>query len=90
MAQGFIDPQSDFAAMVRKGAAVEWGKRAVDLAQAAGQSVDAASLVRWLDQAELADTNALRATNPVLHQERYDEAAAAAQEFASVQGIWRT
>jgi hypothetical protein len=88
MAQGFINPQSDFAATLRKAAAADWGKRAVDLAKAAGQPVDLVSLSRWLDQAEPEDTKALRATNPALHRERYDEAAAAAQEIASLQGIW--
>lgn len=90
MAQGVIDPRSDFAAMARKGAAADWGSRAVDLAKAAGQSVDAASLGRWLDQVEPADARALRATNPALHRERYEEASVAAQEIASVQGIWST
>lgn len=88
MAQGFIDPQSEFAVSVRKAAAADWGKRAVDLAKAAGQSVDAASLGHWLDQAEPQEAKALRTANPGLHREQYDEAAVAAQEFASIEGIW--
>ncbi len=88
MAKGFIDPQSDFAVTVRQAAAAEWGKRAVDLAKAAGQSVDAASLDHWVAQAESQETRALKATNPALYQERYDEAATKAQQFATIEGMW--
>jgi hypothetical protein len=57
------------------------------LAKAAGQSVDVASLDHWLAQAEPHEAKALQTANPALYQERYGEAAAA-QEFADVEGMW--
>jgi hypothetical protein len=88
MARGFIDPESDLATTARRVAAAEWGKRAVDLAKAAGQSVDAASLDHWLAEAEPQEARDLRTANPVLYQERHDEAAIAVQEFATIEGVW--
>jgi hypothetical protein len=83
MAQGFIDPTSDFAHTIRQGAAVEWAQRAIRLAKAAGESLDRESVKQWLDKAEDEDVRNLRTTDPAAHRERYNEAVTATEQLAA-------
>ena len=89
MTQGFIDPNSDFASIIEKGAAGEWGKRAIELAKAEGVSVDRHSLDQWLRKAELESERQLRTTAPELYRNRLTAAAVAAEQIASVEGLWQ-